>query len=108
VEKKVRRATAYVCGLGLSELYLNGKKVGDDVLSPAIASYDKRAFYLTYDVTELLRRGDNAVGVILGNGRFLCAAREGARNMPDVWLSKTTIAIECRIHRRHDGASGQR
>jgi len=70
LEKKVRRATAYVCGLGLSELYLNGKKVGDDVLSPAIASYDKRAFYLTYDVTELLRRGDNSVGVILGNGRF--------------------------------------
>ena len=35
VEKKVQRATAYVRGLGLSELYLNGKKVGDHVLSPA-------------------------------------------------------------------------
>jgi len=70
VEKKVRRATAYVCGLGISELYLNGQKVSDDVLSPAIASYDIRAFYVTYDVTENLRRGDNAVGVILGNGRY--------------------------------------
>ncbi|MEY4916421.1 MAG: hypothetical protein RL616_334, partial [Verrucomicrobiota bacterium] len=70
VEKKVRRATAYVCGVGLSELYLNGQKVSDDVLSPAIAAYDKRAFYVTYDVTEQLRRGENAVGVMLGNGRY--------------------------------------
>jgi alpha-L-rhamnosidase len=70
VEKKVRRATAYLCGLGLSELYLNGRKVSDDVLSPAIASYDQRAFYVTYDVTDHLRRGENAIGVILGNGRF--------------------------------------
>ena len=70
VEKKVRRATAYICGLGLSELYLNGQKVSEDVLSPAIAEYDKRAFYVTYDVTGQLRRGENAIGVILGNGRF--------------------------------------
>jgi len=70
VEKKVRHATAYVCGLGLFELYLNGDKVGDDVLSPAISEYDKRAFYLTYDVTKQLKRGDNAMGVILGNGRY--------------------------------------
>jgi alpha-L-rhamnosidase len=70
VAKKVRRATAYLCGLGLSELYVNGRKVSDDMLSPAIAEYDKRAFYVTYDVTGLLRRGDNAVGVILGNGRY--------------------------------------
>ena len=70
VAKPVRRATAYVCGLGLFELYLNGQKVSNDVLSPAISEYDKRAFYLTYDVTDQLQRGDNAVGVILGNGRY--------------------------------------
>jgi len=70
VVKKVRRATAYLCGLGLAELYFNGRKVSDDLLSPAISEYDKRAFYVTYDVTGLLRRGGNAVGVILGNGRF--------------------------------------
>ena len=70
VEKKVRRATAYVCGLGLAELYLNGQKVSDDVLSPAIAEYDQRAFYVTLEVTKQLRRGENAIGVVLGNGRF--------------------------------------
>jgi alpha-L-rhamnosidase len=70
VEQKVRRATAYVCGLGLSEFYLNGKKVGDQVLSPALSDYSKRAFYITFDVTKQLKKGANAAGVILGNGRF--------------------------------------
>ena len=70
VEKKVFHATVSFCGLGLSELYLNGGKVGDAVLSPAFAQYDKREFYVTYDVTKNLQRGANALGVILGNGRF--------------------------------------
>ena len=70
LDKKIRRATAYVCGLGLFELYLNGRKVSDDVLSPALSEYGKRAFYLAFDVTDQLKRGHNAIGVILGNGRF--------------------------------------
>lgn len=70
VEKKVARATAYISGLGLSELYLNGQKVGDDVLSPALSEYPKRVFYVTHDVTDLVSRGANAVGVWLGNGRY--------------------------------------
>ncbi len=68
--KAVRRATAYISGLGLSELYLNGRRVGDRVLSPGLTEYDKRVFYVTYDVTGLLVPGKNAVGVMLGNGRY--------------------------------------
>jgi alpha-L-rhamnosidase len=70
VSKKIKRATVYFSGLGLSELYLNGAKVGNAVLSPAFAQYNKRVFYVTYDVTKNLRRGGNAMGMILGNGRF--------------------------------------
>jgi len=70
VEKRIRRATAYVAGLGLSEFYLNGEKVGDHVLSPALSDYSKRVFYIVHDVTRQLKPGRNAVGVILGNGRF--------------------------------------
>ena len=70
VEKPVARATISFSGLGLSELHLNGRKVGDAVLSPAFAQYDKRDFYVTYDVAPYLQRGPNAIGVILGNGRF--------------------------------------
>ncbi len=67
---QVKRATLYVSGLGLFEAYLNGEKVGHDVLAPALSEYDKRVFYLTYDVTKLVKPGANALGVMLGNGRF--------------------------------------
>jgi len=70
VERKVKRATTYVCGLGLFEFYLNGHKVGDHVMDPVQSRYDRRAMYVTFDVTSLLNRGSNVAGVILGNGRF--------------------------------------
>ncbi|MBV9470551.1 MAG: family 78 glycoside hydrolase catalytic domain [Abitibacteriaceae bacterium] len=70
VAKPLKRAVAYICGLGYSELYLNGRKVGDHVLDPAQTDYEQRALYVTYDVTHLLKRGTNAVGVMLGNGFF--------------------------------------
>ena len=70
VENKVTRATAYLCGLGFSELYLNGRKVDTRIMDPTHSRYDKRAMYVTFDVTEYLRRGRNVLGVILGNGRF--------------------------------------
>ena len=68
--KKIVRATAYMCGLGLSELYVNGAKAGDHVLSPALSQFTRRVYYVTHDVTPLLRQGRNALGVLLGNGRF--------------------------------------
>lgn len=70
VRKKIRRATAYVCGLGLFELYVNGQKVGDHLRDPSLTSYEKRCLYVTFDLTEQLRQKKNAIGVILGNGRF--------------------------------------
>jgi alpha-L-rhamnosidase len=66
----LKRATAYVSGLGLSEFYLNGRKVGDHVLSPGLTDYRKRVQYVTYDVTDRLVPGQNAAGLILGNGRY--------------------------------------
>ncbi|MBN1490857.1 MAG: family 78 glycoside hydrolase catalytic domain [Phycisphaerae bacterium] len=68
--KPVKRATAYICGLGYYELHLNGSKVGDHVLDPGLTDYSKRAFYVTYDVTDQLERGKNAIGAMLGNGRY--------------------------------------
>lgn len=64
------RARAYVCGLGYSELHLNGRKVGGSVLDPAWTTYDKRALYVAHDVTRYLREGANAAGVMLGQGWY--------------------------------------
>jgi alpha-L-rhamnosidase len=69
-QNRIHRATAYMSGLGLSELYINGKKVSDDVLSPGLTEYNKRAFYVTHDVTSFVKSGKNAIGVMLGNGRY--------------------------------------
>jgi len=70
LDKKITRARAYVSGLGYYEFRLNGEKVGDHVLDPGWTSYGKRVLYATYDVTAQLKRGRNALGIILGNGWF--------------------------------------
>ncbi len=63
-------AVCRICGLGCYVLYVNGKKVGDDVLSPAFTAYDKRALYVEYDVESYLREGENVVAVKVGNGFY--------------------------------------
>lgn len=70
VEKEVRRATASVCGLGFFDLYLNGQTITDQLMNPALTGYDRRVCYVTFDVTTNLRVGNNAIGVVLGNGRY--------------------------------------
>lgn len=66
----VRSARVYISGLGYYELHLNGHKIGDRYLDPAFTDYEDRALYATYDVTEMLQSGENAMGVILGNGWY--------------------------------------
>ena len=66
----VERARAYVTSHGLYELHLNGRRVGDQLFTPGWTSYNKRLQYQTYDVTSLLKTGDNVVGVLLGNGWY--------------------------------------
>jgi len=68
IDGPVKRATVYVTGLGLYELHLNGRRVGDHILAPEFTVYDKRIQYQTFDVTDLLVSGENAVGAILGDG----------------------------------------
>ncbi len=70
LDKKIKRARAYASGLGYYELRLNGNRVGDHVLDPGWTSYSKRVLYSTYDVTAQLKRGRNAMGLMLGNGWF--------------------------------------
>lgn len=70
VEKEIKEARIYATSLGLYELELNGKRVGDMYFTPGWTSYDKRLQYQTYDVTELLNQGKNAIGMIVGNGWY--------------------------------------
>lgn len=110
LEKKVVNAIAYVTGLGYFEFFVNGKKVGNDVLIPNQTNYGKRpqlpeqslplndnfreykVMYLAYDITNLLHKGENAMGSILGNGfynpsKFWAAAYGSPRFIGQIHIS---------------------
>lgn len=70
VDGAFMQANCRICGLGLYVLYINGKRVGDDVLSPPFTDYNQRALYVEYDVSSYLRQGENVVAIVLGNGFF--------------------------------------
>lgn len=77
-EKDVRRAVIHISGLGLYALFINGKRVGHDVLTPVPTDYTKTVAYNTYNVTSLINR-ENAIGVILGSGNYF-AQRQNYQN----------------------------
>lgn len=67
---KVVKARLYASALGIYEFQINGKRVGDDMLAPGYTMYSKRVESLTYDVTDLIDEGDNAVAATLGEGWY--------------------------------------
>ena len=70
VVKKIDKAYAFISGLGQYELYVNGNKIGDRFLSPGWTDYRKTCLYNTFDITGILDKGTNALGVIVGNGFY--------------------------------------
>ncbi len=70
VKNGLQRALINLCGLGEYELTLNGKKIGDDFLSPGWTKYDQTCLYDTRDLTKELARGKNVVSIELGNGMY--------------------------------------
>jgi alpha-L-rhamnosidase len=97
VAADVASARAYVTSHGVYEMHLNGRRVGEDLFTPGWTSYSKRLQYQTYDVTSLLKRGDNAVGVLLGDGWYRGElAWEGRRA-----LYGKTLGLLCQIEIRY-------
>ncbi|TMI66043.1 MAG: alpha-L-rhamnosidase [Bacteroidetes bacterium] len=70
VNKKIKNATAFICGLGHFELSINGNKIGDHFLDPGWTNYSKQAQYVTFDITQQLQQGRNVIGIMLGNGFY--------------------------------------
>ena len=68
--KTIQRATIYATALGIYELQLNGQRVGDAYFAPGWTDYHQRAYYNTYDVTPLVKRGKNAIGAWLADGWY--------------------------------------
>ena len=70
LKKETRSARVYVTSLGLYEMYINGQRVSDQLFTPGWTSYNKRLQYQTYEITNFLQKGKNAIGVILGDGWY--------------------------------------
>ncbi|MBR1792908.1 MAG: family 78 glycoside hydrolase catalytic domain, partial [Bacteroidales bacterium] len=84
-DKKVKNAVVHICGLGLFELHINGQRVGEDVMTPGPTDFRQRVFYNTYDVTRMLDDEENAIGVILGNGRYVTMRHDDVLNQEDMF-----------------------
>ncbi|NLF00159.1 MAG: hypothetical protein GX601_04190 [Anaerolineales bacterium] len=83
LSKPVERARLYVCGQGVYEAYANGARVGDTVLDPLLSVFAQRMYYDTYDVTDLVREGPNALGFWLAPGWFGSTSLRGEQD-PEV------------------------
>ncbi|MCW5983005.1 MAG: family 78 glycoside hydrolase catalytic domain [Bryobacteraceae bacterium] len=95
VSGAIRSARAYVTCHGLYEMYLNGRRVGDELFTPGWTSYNKRLQYQTYDVTDLLKTGDNAAGIVLGNGWY--RGEIGFSGQRNHYGNRLALLLEIRI-----------
>lgn len=70
IDQEIQSATLYASSLGLHEVFLNGRRVGDHVFDPIESDYRRRVYYVTHDVTDMLAAGENVLGVALGYGWY--------------------------------------
>lgn len=94
--KRIAEATAYVCGLGHYELSINGQKVGDGEFTPLWSDYHKTVYYNAFDVTKQLKKGENVLGMLLGNGFYNIADRSRYRKL-QIGFGPETMLLRLRI-----------
>jgi hypothetical protein len=105
VEKKVRRAMAYVCGLGLSEFYLNGREGRRPGPVAGAVGLHQAGFYVTFDVTKQLKKGANAAGSSWAMAGFTRRARR-CRRAPRAMASQAAVPDAHRVSGRDGGGGG--
>ena len=92
IEKSIKCARAYACGLGLYEININGQKCGEEYLAPNFNAYDKWLQYQTYDITNTLEQGKNTIDVLLGNGMY--KGRFGLSRTENLYGDKFALLCE--------------
>ncbi len=84
------RAPVYLASLGYFELFINGEKVGKEVLAPAVSNFNERTYYLTYDVASYLKKGKNSIGIWMGTGWY-------SPGLPGVQHNSPLIRVQLEI-----------
>ncbi len=101
LRKKVASARLYVTAHGLYQIWLNGRRVGEDCLTPGWTVYPKRMQYQTYDVTGRLQSGANAIGALLGDGWYRGSFGWGVEKP----FYGKKLALLCQLHLRYTDGS---
>jgi alpha-L-rhamnosidase len=96
-QKHIKSARAYIAAAGLYELSINGKKVGNHRMDPMYTRFDRRTLYVTYDVTDNLKDGTNAIGVLLGNGWYNHQSTAVWDFHKANWRARPTFCLDLRI-----------
>jgi alpha-L-rhamnosidase len=96
-DKKIRSARAFIAVAGLYELYLNGERIGNHRLDPMYTRFDRRTMYVTYDVTDQIREGDNGIGVMLGNGWYNHQSTAVWNFHHAPWRARPAFCLDLRI-----------
>ena len=95
LDKPVKRAVLYITARGMYEAFLDGKRVGDAVLAPGYTDYRMRIQYQEYDVTALLKKGENAIGAMVGDGWY--CGYIGIIMLHDFYGDQTGLLADLRI-----------
>jgi alpha-L-rhamnosidase len=105
--KKIESARLYISGLGYYEAYLNDKKIGENMLDPGFTAYKKQVLYTTYDLTDLLKKDQNTLGIMLGNGWYnpLPLRLFGRFNLRDFQQTGRPVVKAQMLIRYADGSS---
>jgi alpha-L-rhamnosidase len=94
--KKVNSATLFITAHGMYEAFINGERIGDAFLTPGWTSYGKRLQYQVYDVSKMLKKGDNAIGVNIGSGWYRTAL--AWNNNRNIYGKKIGLLLQMEIN----------
>lgn len=97
LDRRPASARLYLVGLGHGQAMINGRAVSDQQLTPPFTDYTKRVLYTTHDVTQLVRRGENAIGVDVGRGLFATRAADSDGTNLQPWTSEPQILAQLEI-----------
>lgn len=87
-KKRVRKARLYISGLGIFTASMNGSALSENLYEPGESEFNRRVFYVTYDITPFLCNGRNVLGVLLGNGQYVNFAVDPVMKYADGTLSE--------------------
>jgi alpha-L-rhamnosidase len=97
INKKIKSASVYIAAAGLFELSLNGEKISNHRLDPMYTRFDRRTLYVTYEVTNQIKTGKNAIGVLLGNGWYNHQSTAVWNFEKAPWRNRPTFCLDLKI-----------